>query len=94
MKIVLIVGAGIFVLGLILFFLSQATNQETGMPLYPLLFGEQRVAPVYLSGQDYMVIGTAQTIWALIVCLGLITALVGLIGVIVKVIKKPKQEQV
>jgi len=94
MKIVLIVGAAIFVLGLIVFFLSEAVNQETGLPLYPWLFGEQRVVPGYLSNQNYMVIGTAQTIWALIVCAGLLTALVGLIGIIVKAIKKPKQVQV
>ncbi len=80
MKITLIVGAVVFVLGLIL---------STLAVIYPAFNGttQQMQAPFVNNGFP-MYYGSLQMIWSLITLGGFIVALVGLIGIIVKVVKK------
>ena len=80
MKITLIVGAAIFVLGIILTTLSV---------IYPAFNGtQQQMQAPFVNNGFPIYYGSLQVIWSLITFGGFIVALIGLIGIVVRVIKK------
>ncbi len=80
MKITFIVGAAIFVLGIVLSVLAQ---------IYPAFNGaQQQMQTPFVNNGMPIYYGSLQMIWSLITTGGLIVALIGLVGIIVKVIKK------
>ncbi len=80
MKIVLIIGAAVFILGLALSVLAQ---------IYPAFNGTAQVIQASFVNNGLPVYyGSLQMIWSLITFAGFIAALIGLVGIIVKAVKK------